>query len=234
MLKGREIVVGFALASVFWVFVMVLSSDPSATYQICEPSQYHDKDHCAPHHLLYVIFWYGGYIFNAGVITAVATGFIARFTWTLRQSTDKIVGSNERNLEATERAYIFHGYSPLEFKDGQARFTLNMLNAGRMPGGVSEVAWKFLARADLPQSREGIDWKWETIEYDFILRPAIRWDIARFLSFSGDNIFVTCIKYKDLFTKRDHVTYMAMHIYPDRPERERVIRAGGDTWNYWD
>jgi len=82
MLKGREIVVGFALASVFWVFVMVLSSDPSATYQICETNQY-GKDSCSPHHLLYVIFWYGGYVFNASTITAVATGAIGYFTYTL-------------------------------------------------------------------------------------------------------------------------------------------------------
>jgi hypothetical protein len=65
--------------------------------------------------------------------------------------------ASERNLETLERAYMFHGYSPLEFRGDQARFTLVMINAGRMPGGVKEVGWKFLRRNDLPPSRSQID-----------------------------------------------------------------------------
>src|ERR1700733_3172786 len=46
MLKGREIVVGACLASVFWVLLIALNSDTSAYYQICETNQY-GKDSCS-------------------------------------------------------------------------------------------------------------------------------------------------------------------------------------------
>ena len=101
MIKRNEIVVGFALASAFWVLVMVLSSAPSATYQICETNQY-GKESCAPHHLLYVAFWYVGYIFNANIITAIATAAIAWFTWTLRQSTEKMWIETKKAADAAD------------------------------------------------------------------------------------------------------------------------------------
>jgi hypothetical protein len=104
MLKGREIVVGACFASVFWVLLIALHSDTSATYQICDPSQYADKDHCTPHHLLYVVLWYGGYIINAATITAVATGFIAWFTWTLRQSTEKMWSATQIAAAAAQKS----------------------------------------------------------------------------------------------------------------------------------
>lgn len=146
------------------------------------------------------------------------------------------IRSTKENTEVSERAYVFHGYSPLQFRNGRATFTLNMLNAGKMPGSVTEVGWTFLKGLDLPKTREEKrTWEFKSLEYDFVLRPNIRWDIRTFESLSGDNTFVSYIKYTDFFTKREHVTYMGMHIYPDRPEtEERAARAGGDTWNYWD
>ena len=139
--------------------------------------------------------------------------------------------SSERNLAASERAYIFHGYSPLQFRSNQAVFTLVMINTGRMPGGVKEIGYKFLQRRSLPPNRNKIDWAWDVLDYDFIVSPGQKADVRRFLSLCGDHIFVTYIKYQDLFTKRMHTSGMAMHIYPSRETGER---AGGDAWNDWD
>jgi hypothetical protein len=89
MLKAREIVLIAFFVSAIWIAVLALRSDPSAYYQICEADQ-RGSEHCTAHDLLYVGFWYIGYVFNAATITAIATGFIAWFTWTLRESTEKM------------------------------------------------------------------------------------------------------------------------------------------------
>ena len=83
MLRHAELASGMALATAIWTVILALQSDASATYQICETNQYTGQEHCSPHHLLYVLFWYGGYVFNAATITAAATVAIAIFTWTL-------------------------------------------------------------------------------------------------------------------------------------------------------
>jgi hypothetical protein len=155
---------------------------------------------------------------------AFFTATLAIIGWFTLRSTEQIA-------ESVERAYIFHGYTPLEFRGNQAMFTLVMTNAGRMPGGVTEVGWKFLDRDSLPSGREKADWTWETLEYDFIVRPSQKADIRRFLSLSADHIFVSYIKYQDMFSKRSHTSWMGMHIYPGKGE---TARAGGDTWNDWD
>ena len=105
MLKGREIVVGIALASVFWVLVMVLSSDPSATYQICEPDQY-GKANCASHHLLYVVFWYGEYVFNSSTITAIATAAIGYFTYTLYTTSAEQSRLTRESIELARQEFV--------------------------------------------------------------------------------------------------------------------------------
>jgi hypothetical protein len=144
------------------------------------------------------------------------------------------IRSTEANSESLERAYIFHGYSPLEFRGSQAKFTLVMINSGRMPAVIKEIGYKFLTRADLPPTREGCDWTWDVLPYDFIVRPGQKADIRRFLSLNEDHIFVTYIKYQDVFTKKMHASWMGMHIYPDRLESQQIARAGGDIWNDWD
>jgi|HubBroStandDraft_3_1064219.scaffolds.fasta_scaffold06549_2 hypothetical protein len=105
MLRHNEIAVGFALASVFWVLVMVLSSDPSATYQICETNQY-GKDNCSPHHLLYVVFWYGGYVFNASTITALATAVIGYFTYTLYTTSTEQARLTRESIDLANAEFI--------------------------------------------------------------------------------------------------------------------------------
>ena len=144
--------------------------------------------------------------------------------------------ASDRNLEALERAYIFHGYGPFRFSGDQATFTLMMINTGRMPGRVTEVGWKFLARSTLPPNRRKIDWEWEKIPYDFIVRPGQNPNIRTFLSLSGHHIFVTYIRYQDLFTKKIHTSWMGMHIYAESAPPPGIDdnRAGEDVWNAWD
>jgi hypothetical protein len=51
---------------------------------------------------LYVVLWYVGYIFNANIITAIATAAIAWFTWTLRQSTEKMWIETKKTADAAD------------------------------------------------------------------------------------------------------------------------------------
>src|SRR5208282_3577426 len=90
MLKTREIVLIALFVSAIWIVVLALQSEPSAYYQICETNQYTGKENCAAHHFLYVAFWYIGYVFNAAIITAIATAAIAAFTFTLWKSNEKM------------------------------------------------------------------------------------------------------------------------------------------------
>lgn len=173
-----------------------------------------------------------------GLITAAFTLVLAAFTGRLWWSTDKLWGvtdaalkSTERSLEATERAYIFHGYDPIRFRTGQATLTLRMINAGRMPGHVTGVGFKFLERPDLPKTREEVDWVWEKLDYDFIVRPGQNPEIRTFLSLAVDHVFVCYIQYEDLFTRKTHTSWMGMHI---NAPREEISGAGGKPWNDWD
>jgi hypothetical protein len=93
-----EIALGAMLATAIWVVVLLFALDPSTYHQICETDQY-GHERCAPHNLLYVGFWYFSYIINAGTITALATGFIAWFTLTLKRSTDRLWDAGERQLQ---------------------------------------------------------------------------------------------------------------------------------------
>lgn len=142
--------------------------------------------------------------------------------------------SNERNLEALERAYIFHGYDPLRYSKKAAAINVVMINVGRMPGAVTEVGYKFLTRPALPLTRQDIDWTWEIIPYDFIVKSGMKIPIRTLNSPKGDNILVSYIKYRDMLTKHMHTSWMGMHIYPSRPKGEREAQAGGKTWNDWD
>jgi hypothetical protein len=166
-------------------------------------------------------------------LTDLVLGF---FTYALAVIGWFTLRSNEKNLEATERAYVFLGYDPPDFDSGQVTFTFVMTNVGRMPGVVKEVGYAFLKRANLPSRREDVDWAWEKIPYDGIIPSGERKPIIKDLKspLGGDHIFVAHIRYQDIFTKRMHASRMGMHIYPTNPENQRTARAGGEAWNEWD
>lgn len=167
---------------------------------------------------------------------------LAFFTYTLAIVGWFTLRSGEQTAEAVERAYVFPGYDPLVFDDGRAKFKLVMTNTGRMPAGVKEVGYAFLKRRELPKRREDADWTWTIISYDWVV-PAVtqtqissRKEIKEMESpYAEANIFVCYIKYEDFFSKRRHISWMGMHIFPAHTESERASsRAGGDIWNDWD
>ena len=59
---------------------------------ICSQNPYTHQKECAPHNIVLVVLWQIGELLKdyGVIITAVATAFIAWFTFTLRQSTDKL------------------------------------------------------------------------------------------------------------------------------------------------
>jgi hypothetical protein len=114
-----EFALGFLFATAICLVVLVGSLDQATYHQICETNQQTGKESCASHNVFYVVVWYAGYWLaaSATAITALATGFIAWFTWTLRQSTEKMWGETKKAADAAdtsakavtvvERAYIY-------------------------------------------------------------------------------------------------------------------------------
>jgi hypothetical protein len=145
MLNRHQVVLGFLLATAFWAIVLALQSEPSAQYQICETNQYTEQEHCTPHHLLYVALWYIGYVFNPVTITAYATGAIAWFTWTLKQSTDRLWRAGIEQLahaQSESEAAEFH-------RKVQYDQTSEQIEALKQSADAAEQA----ARASVDQAR---------------------------------------------------------------------------------
>jgi hypothetical protein len=82
----------------------------------------------------------------------------------------------------------------------------------------------------LPPATDEIDWQWEFIHFDYILKPNQVHDIAPFESLTGVHVFVSCITYEDLLTRKNHISWMGMRIDPDNRE---IAQAGSKTWNDW-
>jgi hypothetical protein len=99
-LKRQELLVGFLLGFASLLIIFVLSSDFSAHYEVCETTKEGAKD-CASYGVLsYALHEVGAALdsYN-GLITAMATAFIAWFTLSLRRSTDKLWDAGERQLK---------------------------------------------------------------------------------------------------------------------------------------
>jgi hypothetical protein len=101
MLKGRDLFLSSvgAFAILFWVWAL-LGYPLEVT--ICEPSgsPYKCSDHYVP---VGIIRWVLFQVDRYGVLlTAVFTGFIAWFTWTLRQSTEKMWIETKKAADAAD------------------------------------------------------------------------------------------------------------------------------------
>jgi hypothetical protein len=177
MLKGREIVVGACLASVFWVLLIALNSDTSAYYQICETNQY-GKDSCSPHHLLYVIFWYGGYVFNASIITALATAAIGYFTYTLYTTSTEQARLTRESIDLARQEFIsthrpkilVYGFSffgaaleRAEDIDDPVRISFRYVNTGDSPAQIKMIGTK-IVHLFKPTMPPEIDFKFKQID----------------------------------------------------------------------
>jgi hypothetical protein len=112
MLTAREMLLIALFVSAIWIVVLLLQSDTSAYYQICEANQYTGKESCTPHHIPYVIVWYVGEWFDkaSSVITAFATAAIAYFTLTLKRSTDRLWEAGDKQFglakETADRQWV--------------------------------------------------------------------------------------------------------------------------------
>ena len=130
-----------------------------------------------------------------------------------------------------ERAYVFHGYSDVVISSkGRSRFTLHMRNCGRTLAGVKGVWYKFCKK--LPLTTAGHE-TWTKVDFDLVLRPDEKANIATLTGLSGRHYFVSCIKYQDFLTMDPRYSFMGMELFPDKKGKERTARAGGDYFNKW-
>jgi len=98
-LQGHEIAIGALASTAVWALVFVLTSDAASHYEVCEISKEGAKE-CTSNGIIGLTFRKIGSsldIFGA-LITAIATIFIARFTFTLKQSTDRLWDAGERQI----------------------------------------------------------------------------------------------------------------------------------------
>jgi hypothetical protein len=90
--KTWFVVSALTLFAVPFLVIAWLDWHPSVYADICYKSEGSDEKQCAPYHVMLVPLWHvGEFIHHThGVWTALATAFIAWFTWTLRNSTDRL------------------------------------------------------------------------------------------------------------------------------------------------
>lgn len=166
MLKTHEIVLIALFVSAIWIVVLALQSEPSTYYQICETNQYTGKESCTAHHFLYIAFWYIGYVFNAAIITAIATAAIAAFTFTLWKSNEKMWSITRDSIDiarddfnATHRPWIpitkASLYIGLNWAQGNAitGVQITCKNTGNSPAqrvSLAVAIFPFLTNDDIP------------------------------------------------------------------------------------
>jgi hypothetical protein len=102
-----------------------------AEYQICQPNDYTHAKECAQHHfgpfvVLGIIVILDG---HNGLITAIATVFIAAFTIALTRASNRQAALTKEALVTVSRAFVFlENFEP----------TLSTLNPGSMGATVSD------------------------------------------------------------------------------------------------
>jgi hypothetical protein len=136
-----------------------LTSDASATYEICESTKEGAKE-CANYHVISFAFRQIGKSLDAysAFITAVATILIARFTFTLKRSTDRLWEAAKEQARITENGFaqlegpvIEASNLTLDLIQGPARVddkppTVNiwLKNRGRGPGFIVRACGHFI------------------------------------------------------------------------------------------
>jgi hypothetical protein len=98
-IQGHEIAIGALVATAIWVSVLVLTSDAASHYEVCETTKEGAKE-CANYNVISFAFRKVGSSLDilGALITAIATVFIARFTFTLKQSTDRLWEAGEKQI----------------------------------------------------------------------------------------------------------------------------------------
>jgi len=145
-----EIVLGFLIGVAISVIVLLSTSDIAAHYDVCEKTRDGAKE-CATYGVVHFAMLQAWHLLDSSsaFITAVATGFIAWFTLSLRQSTDKLWDAGERQLQQIrdstalhERPWLFVNLRPhLQGQVGEYELPVAMFdisNHGRMPAIIDE------------------------------------------------------------------------------------------------
>jgi|ERR1035437_1234894 hypothetical protein len=142
-LRVSELLIGFLLGFAVLLLIFVLSSDIAAHYEICEATKEGAKE-CAGYGVIGFTFRKVGGSLNDynGLITATATIFIAWFTLSLRQATDRLWFAGERSAiiqrrigEAQVRAYVSIKSVQIYFggDDGMPFIEVVAANSGQSP-----------------------------------------------------------------------------------------------------
>jgi hypothetical protein len=146
-LRGHEIAIGAFAATAVWALIFVLTSDAASHYEICEPAKEGAKQaakDCTSYNIIsFLLREFGAHLDIIGaVITAFATAFIARYTFTLKQSTDRLWDAGERQLihltkssEQQLRAYVGIESCEVITRDWGSTFTveIRIKNTGATP-----------------------------------------------------------------------------------------------------
>jgi hypothetical protein len=101
--RKREAILVALLVTAFWALIFVLTSNASIPYEICEATKEGAKEgtkECARYNIIsFALREIGAHLdIVSALITAVATAFIARYTFTLKRSTDKLWDAGERQI----------------------------------------------------------------------------------------------------------------------------------------
>lgn len=151
MRRFPELLIGFLIGCASLLAIFLLSSDIAAHYEICEATKEGAKE-CASYNVLsYALHKLGAAIdaYN-GVITAIATAFIAWFTLTLRRSTDKLWLAGEKQIEFLRES------AESQSREMQASIAASQqtANAAMLAIG-SERAWFTVERIPVGEASDG-------------------------------------------------------------------------------
>ena len=116
-LPWRE-AVGFLIGAALIVFVVWASGLLPDYVEYCYDNQAGHKE-CATYYIAFVALWEigKGLSWISPAVTAIATGFIAWFTWTLWQSSEKSWLASRRSADIAERALIASNRAWLSIED---------------------------------------------------------------------------------------------------------------------
>jgi hypothetical protein len=157
-LRGHEIAIGALAATAFWVLIFVLTSNTASHYEVCEVTKEGAKE-CANYNIIsFALRKIGATIEIFGaLITAIATVFIARFTFTLKRSTDRLweaataqTDIARKALTDIERPYLFIFNVSLltiedfyDFDEDETGYTLKVTyevaNHGKIPAIIENL-----------------------------------------------------------------------------------------------
>jgi hypothetical protein len=168
MRRFPDLLVGFLLGFALLLVIFLLSSDMAAHYEICETTREGAKE-CASYNVLPYALRKVGAALDAynGLITAIATIFIAWFTFSLRRSTDKLWDAGERQLK------FLADNAASQSSDMQASLEVSRAAAkAAAEAAYSERAWV------TPETLDGVGIRHlfvDGVEYDEGLGAIVKW-----------------------------------------------------------